>query len=228
MPTRALNGNHQRQHEPEALHMFLRGQARRDPSGQRALRFAAALRRQGFLPTGHFVQRFLQRMNNVRFDPRQFRSEFYRGQHYRQTRPGFNTRLTLVRGVPIVYRVSGEQGNRIVLITVWDGDLPPTAPVAAPAQRESESQPWELPYVQPINVNLWKDVTRLLNQRIDPIKRVRMLADYFNKLDFDQALILWDELKNSRQRGSLGALFHYRLATPSRVRLLNILFKKFA
>ncbi|MGI0487438.1 hypothetical protein ACN4EK_18500 [Pantanalinema rosaneae CENA516] len=117
-----------------------RGQAGRNP----AHRFAAHLKRQGFLPTLHFTQRFLQRLlaNGVRFDPRTFVQEFRNAKHYRQTRPGYNTRLAVVRGVPIVYRPGGENGNRVVLVTTLNqGDaLPPVVRSAPPQQREAE---WE-------------------------------------------------------------------------------------
>ncbi|MDG2617463.1 hypothetical protein P7L53_14575 [Thermoleptolyngbya sichuanensis XZ-Cy5] len=118
-----------------------RGQAGRSI----AQRFAAYLKRQGFLPTVHFTQRFLKRLasKGVRFDPRTFVREFRAAKHYRQTRPGYNTRLTVVRGVPIVYRPGGENGNRIVLVTALEQgvDLPPVARTAPPKQREAE---WEL------------------------------------------------------------------------------------
>ncbi|MBW4639079.1 MAG: hypothetical protein KME05_12745 [Gloeocapsa sp. UFS-A4-WI-NPMV-4B04] len=115
----------------------MRGQAGRNP----AQKFAAYLKRQGFLPTIHFTQRFLKRVlsRGLRFDPRTFRSEFYQAKHYRQTRPGYNTRFTMVRGIPIVYRPGGEDGNRIVLVTVLEeGKLPPVAPASPPPQREAE------------------------------------------------------------------------------------------
>jgi hypothetical protein len=118
-----------------------RGQAGRSI----AQRFAAYLKRQGFLPTLHFTQRFLQRVasHGVRFDPRTFVREFRAAKHYRQTRPGYNTRVTVVRGVPIFYRPGGENGNRIVLVTTLNpGDkLPPVVPSSPPRQREAE---WEM------------------------------------------------------------------------------------
>ncbi|RMF68589.1 MAG: hypothetical protein D6742_04770, partial [Cyanobacteria bacterium J069] len=118
-----------------------RGQAGRSI----AQRFAAYLKRQGFLPTVHFTQRFLQRLatKGVRFDPSTFVREFRAAKHYRQTRPGYNTRLAVVRGVPIVYRPGGENGNRIVLVTTLNqgADLPPVVRSVPPKQREAE---WEL------------------------------------------------------------------------------------
>jgi hypothetical protein len=117
-----------------------RGQAGRNP----AQRFAAILKREGFLPSSHFVERFLQRIlsQGARFDPRTFRQEFLRAKHYRQTRPGYNTRFAVVRGIPIVYRPGGENANRIVLVTVLahGTKLPPVTPASAPRQRESEVQ----------------------------------------------------------------------------------------
>ncbi len=118
-----------------------RGQAGRSI----AQRFAAYLKRQGFLPTVHFTQRFLQRLasKGVRFDPSTFVREFRAAKHYRQTRPGYNTRLAVVRGVPIVYRPGGENGNRIVLVTTLNqgANLPPVTRSSPPKQREAE---WEL------------------------------------------------------------------------------------
>jgi hypothetical protein len=118
-----------------------RGQAGRSI----AQRFASHLKRHGFLPTIHFTQRFLQRLasKGVRFDPRTFVREFRAAKHYRQTRPGYNTRLAVVRGVPIIYRPGGENGNRIVLVTTLNqrADLPPVARTAPPRQRQAE---WEI------------------------------------------------------------------------------------
>ncbi|MBD2778796.1 GIY-YIG nuclease family protein [Iningainema tapete] len=117
-----------------------RGQAGRNP----AQKFAAYLKRQGFLPTSHFAQRFLKRVlsRGVRFDPSTFKSEFLKAKHYRQTRSSYNKRFTIVRGVPIVYRPGGENGNRIVLITTLaQGDkVPPMIPTAPPHQRETEAE----------------------------------------------------------------------------------------
>src|SRR6266511_4861897 len=58
----------------EAVYEELRGRAGR----HRAQQFASHLRRQGFLPTPHFPQRFLQRVlsRGIRFDSRTFRREF--------------------------------------------------------------------------------------------------------------------------------------------------------
>lgn len=128
-------------------HMLLRGQAGRDPLGQLSARFAGALRRAGFLPTFHFVERLLQRglAQGVRFDPRTFPGEFRRAPHYRQTRPGYTTRIAVVRGIPILYRRGGPRGEHVVLVGVpSEGRLPPVAPVPSPglpAQREYEQAP---------------------------------------------------------------------------------------
>lgn len=54
-------------------------------------------------------------------------------------RPGYNTRFTMVRGIPIIYRPGGEDGNRIVLVTVLDkGKLPLVTPASPPPQPEAE------------------------------------------------------------------------------------------
>ncbi|HEX9370664.1 MAG TPA: peptidoglycan-binding domain-containing protein [Roseiflexaceae bacterium] len=121
--------------EEEALYEAIQGQERRDPAGQRALRFAAYLRRQGFLPSQHFVQRFLQRAQarGLRLDPRLFAQQFYQARHYRQTRPGYNTRIAVLRGIPIVYRMGDENTNRVVLVSLLpEGALPSVVPAAPP------------------------------------------------------------------------------------------------
>ncbi len=128
--------------EAELLYESLRGQQRRDPAGQRALRFAAYLRRQGFLPSGHFVQRFLQRAQarGLRFDPRLFAQQFFRARHYRQTRPGYNTRIAVMHGIPIVYRMGGKNANRIVLVSLLpEGALPPVVSTAPPRPLNGEA-----------------------------------------------------------------------------------------
>jgi hypothetical protein len=122
-----------------------RGQAGRNP----AARFAAAIRRLGFLPSDHFVERLLARgmERGIRWDPRTFPGEFANARHYRQTRPGYNTRIAVVRGMPIVYRVGGRQGNRIRLVTALppNDPLPPVAPARYPLQREAFETEWEAP-----------------------------------------------------------------------------------
>lgn len=116
----------------EYLNEIKRGQAGRDA----ALRFARRLKRQGFWPTSHFVERFMQRVlaRGLRFDSRAFRREFFAARHYRQTRPGYRTRIAIVRGVPVLYRRGGWNGERIVLVGVLPvGARPPVAPVGAPS-----------------------------------------------------------------------------------------------
>lgn len=118
----------------EAFGRLLRGQAGRYP----ARRLASLLRQQGFLPSQHFLDRLLERgqREGIRFDPRTFGAEFQRARHFRQTRAGYNTRIALLRGLPVLYRVSGDAGNRIVLVGVLPaGGLPPVVPVSAPRRR---------------------------------------------------------------------------------------------
>ena len=130
--------------ESETAWESKRGQAGRDP----ALRFARQLKQQGFLPTRHFVERFLQRVlaRGMRFDPRAFRREFFAARHYRQTRPGYRTRIAVVRGVPVLYRRGGWAGERIVLVGVLPvGARPPTEPVSAPSLEmtfETDQRPY--------------------------------------------------------------------------------------
>lgn len=116
----------------------LRGQAGRFP----ARHLASWLRQQGFLVSHHFLERLHQRaqQQGIRFDPRLFGREFRQAQHYRQTRPGYNTRIAVMRGLPVLYRVGGQGGNRVVLVGLLpEGALPPVQPVGAPQSRESET-----------------------------------------------------------------------------------------
>ena len=114
------------------------------PRSQAALRFARALRKDGFLPRTHFIERISERAlgGGIRFDPRTFRSEFDRAAHYRQTRPGYKMRIAVVRGVPILYRVGGRSGKQIVLGGALPpgSDLPPNERISAPRQKETESE----------------------------------------------------------------------------------------
>lgn len=110
-----------------------------DPAWQAAWRFATAIRKQGFLPKKHFVDRLSQRGigQGTRFDPRTFRTEFFSAQHYQQTRPGYNTRIAIVRGIPVLYRMGGPRGNTVVLAgALPEGALPPAERISAPPQRE--------------------------------------------------------------------------------------------
>ncbi len=110
-----------------------------DPAWQAAWRFATAIRKQGFLPKKHFVDRIAQRGigQGTRFDPRTFRTEFFRAQHYQQTRPGYNMRIAIVRGIPVLYRMGGPRGSTVVLAgALPEGALPPAERISAPPQRE--------------------------------------------------------------------------------------------
>ena len=91
----------------------LLGETKPSPTWQAAWRFARQIVSQGFLPRRHFIDRIAERAlgGGVRFDPRTFRTEFHRAAHYRQTRPGYTTRIAVVRGVPILYRIGGRVGN---------------------------------------------------------------------------------------------------------------------
>src|SRR5262245_59354242 len=87
----------------EAMASPLRGQAGRFP----ARRLKSHLQRQGFLVTQHFLQRLLERAQaeGIRFDPRTFAYDFRSAPHFRQTRPGYNTRIALMQGLPVLYRM---------------------------------------------------------------------------------------------------------------------------
>jgi predicted TIM-barrel fold metal-dependent hydrolase len=114
----------------------MRGQAGRHPAG----RLASHLRGQGFIPTAHFLQRFVERLQRegLRYEPRRFGRDFDAARHARQTRPGKTTNLAWVWGVPIVYRRGGQAGNRIVLVTTLPaGADPPHQVIAAPSRELS-------------------------------------------------------------------------------------------
>ena len=131
----------------EAFFRLMRGQAGRYP----ARRLASYLRQQGFLASQHFLDRLRERAQamGIRFDPRTFGSEFQRAQHYRQARPGYNTRIALMRGLPVLYRMGGERGNRIVLVGVLpEGGMPPVTPATPPRQQEAEAM-FGTPTMQP-------------------------------------------------------------------------------
>ncbi|MBV9790862.1 MAG: hypothetical protein JOZ51_21890 [Chloroflexi bacterium] len=121
----------------ESMMRLLRGQAGRYP----ARRLPALLRQQGFLPTQHFLDRLRERAQarGIRFDPRLFGDEFQRARHYRQTRPGYTTRIAVMRGLPVLYRMGGRTGNKVVLAGVLpEGGLPPVVPASPPRLREGE------------------------------------------------------------------------------------------
>ena len=122
---------------------------RPSPRWEAARRFARALVSQGFLARTHFIDRIAERGlgSGIRFDPRTFPSEFVHAAHYRQTRPGYNTRIAVVRGVPILYRTGGRSGKQIVLTGALPPGvaLPPSERIAAPRQREVESPESEIP-----------------------------------------------------------------------------------
>ncbi len=121
----------------EAMASAPRGQAGRFP----VRRLPAHLRRQGFLVTRHFLDRLLERAQaqGIRFNPRSFGDEFRRAQHFRQTRPGYNTRIALMQGLPVLYRMSGWRGLHPVLVGLLpQGTLPPAQPVRPPHLREAD------------------------------------------------------------------------------------------
>lgn len=172
---RAYRNRQQGRRESEAMHereSFDREYEVRDPlreaeyeyaayrpqrGGQRfpIRHFPSQLRDQGFLSNPHFLQRYLERaqQQGVRIDPRQFGQEFRNAQHYRDTRPGYNSNYAVMGGVPVVYRPGGRQGKQAVLITTLP-ELPRQAvPLRRPTvqprpqgrrQRESEAlYEWE-------------------------------------------------------------------------------------
>jgi hypothetical protein len=114
---------------------------RPSPAWQAAWRFAAAIRKDGFMPTRHFIDRIAKRAlgSGTRFDRRTFRSEFLAAPHYRQTSPGYSNRIAVVRDVPILYTIGGPRGRHAVLVGALDiGPLPPVEPIRPPRLREAE------------------------------------------------------------------------------------------
>jgi hypothetical protein len=99
------------------------------------------LRRQGFLVTRHFLDRLIERAHaqGIRFNPRTFAQDFRAAPHFRQTRPGYNTRIAVIQDLPVLYRMSGPRGlNPLLVGLLPQGALPPAVPTAAPLLRESE------------------------------------------------------------------------------------------
>lgn len=124
---------------------LLRGQAGRPI----AKGLQQALQRQGFLITRHFLERLQERalQQGVRFSPSSFSRDFQRAKHYRQTRPGYTSRIALLRGMPILYRIGGRVGNRIKLIGMLpQGALPPVAAISPPRQVLREAFLYELAF----------------------------------------------------------------------------------
>jgi hypothetical protein len=131
------------QQRAAAERLLLPGRARTDRTWLMAERFAATLRRQGFIPRVHFLERWLERARafGVRLDPATFRRQFQQARHYRQTRPGYSNRIAVVAGMPVLYRMGGPRGRHVVLVGVLPSlpaATPAPAPPLAPA-REAES-----------------------------------------------------------------------------------------
>jgi hypothetical protein len=126
-----------------AERLLLQRRARTDRTWLMAERLATALRRQGFIPRVHFLERWLERARafGVRLDPATFRRQFQQARHYRQTRPGYSNRIVVIAGTPVLYRMGGPRGRHVVLLGVLPRMPPVTraqAPPLAPA-REAES-----------------------------------------------------------------------------------------
>jgi hypothetical protein len=114
-----------------------RGQAGRYP----ARRLASVLRRQGFLPTSHFLQRFRERVlaAGAPYNPHRFGRDFDAARHGAQTRPGYRTRIAWVHGIPLVYRLGGHGGNRVVLVTAYPPEQAPPTRRIPPPRRKREA-----------------------------------------------------------------------------------------
>jgi hypothetical protein len=126
-----------------AERMLLLRRARTDRTWLMAERLATALRRQGFIPKVHFLERWLERARafGVRLDPATFRRQFQQALHYRQTRPGYSNRIVVIAGTPVLYRMGGPRGRHVVLLGVLPR-LPPVTHAQAPPlapEREAES-----------------------------------------------------------------------------------------
>jgi hypothetical protein len=92
-------------------------------AGRRPLQnFLRILKKDGFLPTVHFAERFLERVaaSGATYDPHRFKRDFLNARHYRQTeRKYLGRRYTVVNGIPVVYRMGGRTGRNPVLITIY-------------------------------------------------------------------------------------------------------------
>jgi hypothetical protein len=67
-----------------------------------------------------------------------FGNEFYRARHYR--RPGYFTRIAVVQGIPVLYRMAAEGGNLIALVGVLpEGASLHVTPTPPPPQGKVEA-----------------------------------------------------------------------------------------
>lgn len=126
----------------EAMSGPLRGQAGRFPT----LRLQSILRRQGFLATRHFADRFHERAQaqGIRFNPRPVANDFRAAPHFRQTQPGNNTRIVLSHGLPVVYRMGDPRGHHPKLVSLLPADqMPAAVPIAPPVCRKPDFE-WDL------------------------------------------------------------------------------------
>jgi hypothetical protein len=113
-------------------------------AGRRPLqKFLRILKQDGFLPTVHFAERFLERVaaTGATYDPYRFKRDFLNARHYRQTeRKYLGRRYAIVNGIPVVYRMGGRTGRNPVLITIYSPySRPPKGRrTARPDMAESE------------------------------------------------------------------------------------------
>lgn len=113
-------------------------------AGRRPLQnFLRILKQDGFLPTVHFAERFLERVaaTGATYDPSRFKRDFLNARHYRQTeRKYLGRRYAIVNGIPVVYRMGGRTGRNPVLITIYSPySRPPKGRrTARPDMAESE------------------------------------------------------------------------------------------
>lgn len=113
-------------------------------AGRRPLQnFLRILKQDGFLPTVHFAERFLERVaaTGATYDPYHFKRDFLNARHYRQTeRKYLGRRYAIVNGIPVVYRMGGRTGRNPVLITIYSPySRPPKGRrTARPDMAESE------------------------------------------------------------------------------------------
>jgi hypothetical protein len=133
------------QGDPFYAHFFYSGRpmpARWQTAGRP---FTDALWKQGFAVMPQFVLGFLEglRAHGRRLPPHRFRRAFYQARHYRQTQPGFNTRLADIAGLVVLYRLGRANEPGVVLLGVLPAGVTavgiPISPPATESQFEAES-----------------------------------------------------------------------------------------
>ena len=143
----------------ERAHRVAEELTQRQSVSGRARRIQLLLSEQGFLPSEQFVQQFVAILSSrgLRFEPRQFRRDFYAARHFQPANSSGGARIAVVRSIPILYRASDNCGNGVVIIRVLRPDsissvrrVNPPAVIEPNDQAEGEAgsqrliPPWEL------------------------------------------------------------------------------------